>query len=288
MTQSVNEGDPVSLSIESTSLDSNGTTSTFTWYKDKKAVKDGEGVSGSKTFELTIASTSAEHGGSYYCVIKNSVGSVKSSSAKVAVLLKPYSNKPMRSLDLAEGKNATFSASIQGGKPMTYQWFKNDAEISGQTKNKLSLRGIGTGDAGIYKLVATNPAGTLELEATLAVTAASTYVGPLANNLAEDSPALILSQALGANPTTGQTYQPIIDTVEDGEGTTYVSFGYTENKDAEGIKYILEGSADLNTWSPVDLSQASVNRRRSETSKEVTVFVPASGAGGFFRLRVEK
>ena len=70
---------------------------------------------------------------------------------------------------------------------MTYQWFKNDAEISGQTKNKLSLRGIGTGDAGIYKLVATNPAGTLELEATLAVTAASTYVGPLANNLAEDS-----------------------------------------------------------------------------------------------------
>ena len=42
VTQSVNEGDPVSLSIESTSLDSNGTTSTFTWYKDKKAVKDGE------------------------------------------------------------------------------------------------------------------------------------------------------------------------------------------------------------------------------------------------------
>ena len=63
-------------------------------------------VSGSKTFELTIVSTSAEHGGSYYCVIKNSVGSVKSSSAKVAVLPKPYANKPLKSLDLAEGKNA--------------------------------------------------------------------------------------------------------------------------------------------------------------------------------------
>ena len=59
------------------------------------------------------------------------------------------------------------------------------------------------------------------MEATLAVTAASTHVTPVADDLVQDSPARILSQALGANPTTGQTYQPIIDTVEDGEGTTY-------------------------------------------------------------------
>ncbi|MEL0119995.1 MAG: hypothetical protein VXB01_13735, partial [Opitutae bacterium] len=108
------------------------------------------------------------------------------------------------------------------------------------------------------------------------------------SNRAEDSPALILSQALGANPTTGQTYEPIIDTVEDGEGTTYVSFSYTENKDAEGMQYILEGSADLNTWSPVDLSQASVNRLDRGNFTEVTVYVPASGAGGFFRIRIEQ
>ena len=171
---------------------------------------------------------------------------------------------------------------------MTYKWFHNDAEISGQTKNKLSLRGVTTSQAGTYKLVVTNPAGAFEMEATLAVTAASTYVAPVANDLAEDSPARILSQALGANPTTGQTYLPIIDTVEDGKGTTYVSFSYTENKDAEGIQYILEGSADLNTWSPVDLSQASVNRLDRGNFTEVTVYVPASGVGGFFRIRVEK
>ena len=172
---------------------------------------------------------------------------------------------------------------------MTYQWFKNDAEISGQTKNKLSLRGIGTGDAGIYKLVATNPAGTLELEATLAVTAASTYVGPLANNLAEDSPTLILSQALGANPTTGQTYQPIIDTVEDGEGTTYVKLqlhgeqGCGRNKVHSGRfcrpKYLVASGLEPSFCEPP---------RSLGNFKEVTVFVPASGAGGFFRLRVEK
>ena len=150
------------------------------------------------------------------------------------------------------------------------------------------MRGIGTGDAGIYKLVATNPAETLELEATLAVTAASTYVDPLANNLAEDSPARILSQTLGANPITGQTYLPIIDTVEDGQGTTYVSFSYTEKKDAAEVQYILEGSADLKTWAPVDLSQASLNRLDRGNFNEVTVYVPASGTGRFFRIRIEQ
>ena len=92
-----------------------------------------------------------------------------------------------------------------------------------QTKDKLSKRGISIGDAGVYKLVATNPAGTLEPEATLAVTAASTIVAPVANEMAEESPARILSQALGANPTTGQTYQPIIDTVNDGSKSTSAS-----------------------------------------------------------------
>ena len=110
----------------------------------------------------------------------------------------------------------------------------------------------------------------------------------MANHLAEDSPARILSQALGANPTTGQTYQPIIDTVDDGSGNTYISFSYTENKDAEGMQYILEGSTDLNTWTPVDLSQASVNRLDRGNFTEVTVYVPASGSGGFFRVRVEE
>ena len=170
---------------------------------------------------------------------------------------------------------------------MTFQWYHNDAEISGQTKNKLSLRGVTPSQVGTYKLVATNPAGAFEMEATLAVTAASTYTTPVANDLAEESPARILSQALGANPTTGQTYLPIIDIVEDGEGTTYVSFSYTENKNAAEIQYFLESSANLNTWEPLDLSFASINRINRGNFTEVTVYVPVSRTGGFLRVRIE-
>ena len=212
-----------------------------------------------------------------YAKIKNDVGTTQSTKSKLNVLLKPFASKPLKNLDLAEGKNATFSGSIKGGKPMNfYQWFKNDVEISGQTKNKLSMQGISIGDAGVYKLVATNPAGTLELEATLAVTAASTIVAPVASEMAEESPARILSQALGANPTTGQTYQTIIDTVNDGSGNTFIGFSYTENKDAKDIRYIPESSTDLKTWTPIDLTQAQVNRLDRGNFTEVTVYIPTT------------
>jgi hypothetical protein len=200
------------------------------------------------------------------------------------VLLKPYTSKPMKSLDLAEGKNATFSASIKGGRPLTYQWQKDGADIAGQTKNKLSLRGVTTGDAGSYKLIATNPAGTLELETTLAVTAAAR--APLRSGDL-DIPATILRQALGANPITGQTYTPQIDTVEDGSGATYLSFSYTENKSATGTSYTLERSEDLKTWTPVDLSTVQVSRMQRAGFTEVTVYLSADLGSGFFRVRVE-
>ena len=50
---------------------------------------------------------------------------------------------------------------------------KDGSDLAGQTKNKLSLRAIKPADAGTYKLIATNPAGTLEIEAALVVTAAA-------------------------------------------------------------------------------------------------------------------
>ena len=187
---------------------------------------------------------------------------------------------------MVEGKNASFSASIRGAKPITYQWQKDGVKLGGQTKNKLSLRGVKTSDAGTYTLVATNPAGTLELEATLAVTAASTFVAPVANSEEQDSPSRVLSQALGANPVTGQTYLPEIDRVEDGSGKSFISFSYTENKDAVGIEYILESSTDLKTWTPVDLADVQVNRLDRGDFLEVTVYLPNEGSGAFYRLRV--
>ena len=300
---SVNEGDAVNLSVESTSLDAKGTTATFTWYQNKKAVKDGDGVSGSRTADLSIAGASLETIGSYYCVIKNSVGSVKSSTAKVSVLLKPFSTKSLKSLSLAEGKTATFSASIQGGKPITLQWQKDGEDIAGQTSNKLSLRGVETADSGTYSIVAANAAGSLTLSADLTVAAASTAARTSSDSIQLTEESLLsavedadgdgmsnlLEYALGSDPASSDsTFAPLVDTVEDGNGESYVSFSYTENKAVQDVNYVIEKSVDLKTWEPVDLSTATVNRLDRSTFTQVTVYIPSSGGSNFFRVQVTK
>ena len=40
----VNEGQSITLTIAAEMLDSKGTSATFTWYKDKKALKDADNV----------------------------------------------------------------------------------------------------------------------------------------------------------------------------------------------------------------------------------------------------
>ncbi|MBT6462332.1 MAG: SUMF1/EgtB/PvdO family nonheme iron enzyme [Opitutae bacterium] len=298
----VNEGDAINLSVVTESLDSKGTTSTYTWYNSKKAVKDGDGVSGSRSANLSIASASAGSAGSYYCLIKNAVGTRQSASAKVTVLLKPYSTKELKPLSLNQGKTATFSASIQGGKPMTFQWQKDGKNISKQTTNKLSLRGTKASDSGTYSIIATNAAGSLTLSTTLTVAAASTTAKSAENPVELNEESLfsaiedadndglpnLLEYALGSDPGSNEsTYSPIVDTVKDGNGEAYLSFSYTENKSVRNVTYIVEHSHDLKTWEPLDLAKVTINRMDRGSYSEVTLYVPSDDDSGFFRVRIE-
>ena len=287
----VNENNDTTLSISAEMLDSKGSKATYTWYKDKKTLKDGGTISGAKTATLKIRNATAVDTGSYWCIIKNGVGSTSSRTTKMTVILKPIASKPLTSLDLQEGKTATFSASIKGGKPLSYQWQKDGIDLDDQTKNKLSLRGVKPSDAGTYKLIVINPAGTLEMEANLAVTAVSSVVVGAADfnqHEEESSPTSVLRQALGSNSITGQTYLPQADTIEDGDGNNYVSFSYTESKYANDISYIVERSTDLKTWTPVDMANTSVSRLDRGDFTEVTLYFPADDGDGFFRVRIEK
>jgi hypothetical protein len=231
------------------------------------------------------------------------VDTVKSASAKLTVIEQPYASptKPMKSLSLVEGKNASLSTSIRGGKPMTYVWKKNGVVIDGENKNKLSRVGITAGDAGTYSVTVTNPAGTETEVATLTVIAASTVAKSGARveldehsllssveDADDDGLSNLLEHALGSDPTSsGSAHSPLVDSVEDGTGDSYISFSYTENNSATGIAYVVERSTDLKIWEPVNLSNTSVNRVDRGTLTEVTLYIPATDGSGFFRVRVE-
>jgi hypothetical protein len=59
-----------------------------------------------------------------------------------------------------DGQAAEFSVVASGDSPLTYQWFKNGADITGANTSTYSVPSVGTGDLGSYNVSINNPAGS--------------------------------------------------------------------------------------------------------------------------------
>jgi hypothetical protein len=61
----------------------------------------------------------------------------------------------------AMGDRATFSASVYGNRPMSFQWLLNGAPIADQTNNSITVTSLTTPGTNFYSLLATNVAGSV-------------------------------------------------------------------------------------------------------------------------------
>lgn len=87
------------------------------------------------------------------------------------------------SQSVTEGLTATFSPTVIGSSPISYQWAKGGTPIPGATNLTLSLPSITFATAGNYTLTASNAIGsTTSLAATLTVVGQPTYAN-LTNSL---------------------------------------------------------------------------------------------------------
>ena len=85
-----------------------------------------------------------------------------------------------QSISVAQGNTATFSVTVTGSTPLSYQWKKSGTNISGATNSTYSIASTVTSNAGTYSVTVTNAAGTVtSSNATLTVT--SPNVAPTAN-----------------------------------------------------------------------------------------------------------
>lgn len=86
-----------------------------------------------------------------------------------------FLSQPVSRTEYAGGA-VVFNAGAEGGSPLSYQWKRNGAPISGATDSTLGLINVQPGDAANYSVTVSNPVGTTNsAAATLTVLTPNAY-----------------------------------------------------------------------------------------------------------------
>src|SRR6516165_3875393 len=125
----------------------------------------------------TPATSSSDDGSSFDVVVSNSKGSVTSSTATLnvsAAAVAPTVTTQPASQTAAPGATVTFSVTASGTAPLSYQWRRNSANISGATSASYTTPATTTSDNGSsFDVVVSNSKGSVTSSAaTLTVSAA--------------------------------------------------------------------------------------------------------------------
>jgi hypothetical protein len=170
--QTVTAGQPATFSVTAT-----GTAPlSYQWRKN------GTAISGATSSSYTTpAETTTDNGAQFTVVVSNSAGSATSNAAVLTVNPAPVApsiTTQPASQTITAGQTASFSVTASGTAPLSYQWQKNGAAISGATSASYATPAETTGDNGAqFTVVVSNSAGSVTSNAaTLTVNPAP---GPL-------------------------------------------------------------------------------------------------------------
>ena len=79
-----------------------------------------------------------------------------SNQAALTVTAAPSITRQPAAQAVCPGGTATFSVTASGQAPLTYQWKKDGANVSGATAATLQITGVDAGDVGSYTCVVTD------------------------------------------------------------------------------------------------------------------------------------
>lgn len=136
--------------------------------------KNMANISGANSSSYTTPPTAlADNGAKFRCVVSNVAGTANSNEATLTVTAPPNINTHPANQTVAQGQPVTFTVSAGGSTPLSYQWQRNMANISGATSPSYMIAATAFADNGAkFRCVVTNGFGTANSnEATLTITA---------------------------------------------------------------------------------------------------------------------
>jgi len=128
--------------------------------------RNGAAISGATSSSYTTAATaSSDNGAQFTVAVSNTAGSVTSSAATLTVSAAPVApsiTTPPASQTVTAGQTAFFSVAATGTAPLSYQWQKNGANLTGATSASYTTPATTTLDSGsTFRVLVSNTAGTV-------------------------------------------------------------------------------------------------------------------------------
>ncbi len=286
----------------------------YQWQKNQVNLSNGGHYSGCTTATLTVSSADSGDAASYRCVVTNPYGTATSNAATLTLAAPgpPAITQQPSSQSVVPGGTAVFTVAASGTPPLSYQWQKNQVNLSngghysGCTTATLTVSAADSGDAGNYRCIVTNGYGSAtSSEASLTVTSCSTPMlinggfeggntGGVAAGWTAYSrptvPSFIAYTIQTASPAEGLQYQQIQSSyVASGgagvyqvvtgctPGATYTIAGWFRTNSASGratVKCAPDGSTSYN--SAIDLNPAASTTSSAWVSFSGTVVASAS------------
>ena len=197
-------GQPAVLTVDAIS----GTALSYQWRKSGVPVSNGNGISGATTSSLSFSSVQLSQAGDYSVTVSNSAGSVTSSVATLTVtpvVVVPSITIQPQSLIVTQGQTAQFSVTAVGTAPLSYQWQKDGQNIIGANAAVFTITSVQTVNAGSYRVVVSNSAGSVTSTAAVLTPKAAVFAPTIATQPVSSAVSLgqqlVLSvQASGSAP----------------------------------------------------------------------------------------
>ncbi|HVY70035.1 MAG TPA: tandem-95 repeat protein [Verrucomicrobiae bacterium] len=149
--QTVKEKEPVTLSVKASGLGL-----TYQWQRND------EDLPGETKADLAFPSASVLQGGRYNARVINATGgSVTSAPAILRVVVPPTIANPPASQTVVAGQSVTFSVSVNGSAPLSYQWQHDEKDILGAVGQVFGVEKTKATDAGKYRVLVSNDGGNV-------------------------------------------------------------------------------------------------------------------------------
>jgi hypothetical protein len=242
---------------------------------------NGMNIGGASLSTLNLGYVQPWYAGNYRVIISNPMVTVRSSNAVLTVIAPPpaFLSQPLN-LVTNLGSNAVFSVSVFSPYPVSYQWQRDNTNLSdggrfsGTTSSNLVISGVQLSDASAYQVIAANDYGSVtSAVATLTVLSTPAILaGPTDAIATAFSTATVSVTVTGAPPLFYQWRKNGINLsdnanvsgasgsvltlsnlqpTDSGQFSIVVSNGYGANISASGTLTVVPFAKWGNTWSPI-------------------------------------